>query len=374
MKKIIVMTFCFSLALTACTQGQHQSTSSSEQQKIAHAKNKARTLKAKKKTEIVGKDLPQAMAEMIDKGQSVGMVAVLVDKNKSETIKQGVLKKDSEIKVNEKTQFSLGSISKVFTDLLLADMVVRGQISLDDPIDFYLPEGVAPNFEGQKITLWHLATHTSALPEIPGNYVDPRTKPANPYSQEQMYAFLRNYQLPQAPGTTITHSNFGTSLLGHILEIKSGKPYSQLLAERITTPLGMSQTKIKVDPDAKNIATGHEQLKPLDPVELPEFMAGGKGILSTAEDMMKFLQAQMGVRQSRLSRAIKLSQTLQFDDEKEKVALGWFVEGDIYKHDGSNDGFKSFIGFDKTKQKGIVLLSNSDVEVSRLGEAYLMRG
>src|SRR5205085_8424519 len=109
------------------------------------------------------------------------------------------------------TIFEIGSATKVFTSLLLADMVQRGQVALDDPVAKYLPPTVKmPERHGRSITLVDLATHTSGLPRLPTN-MTPKNQ-ANPYadySVEQLYQFLSNYQLTRDVGSQYEYSNLG---------------------------------------------------------------------------------------------------------------------------------------------------------------------
>jgi serine-type D-Ala-D-Ala carboxypeptidase/endopeptidase len=161
----------------------------------------------------------------------------------------GNMSKSHNIPVNESTIFHIGSITKAFTTLLLADMVKQGIVNLNDPIEKYLPTGVrVPDYKGHKITIEELATHTSGLPEFPSNYgvflpkariLDPNYNPNN-YTAKQLYQALSNFTLTSEPGSKYRYSNFGLGLLGHILSLKAGGiPYEQLVTEKILNVLGM---------------------------------------------------------------------------------------------------------------------------------------
>src|SRR5207244_1074108 len=136
--------------------------------------------------------------------------------------------------------------SKAFTAVLLADMVTRGEVKLDDPVSKYLPETVkVPAYQDRVITLLDLTTQTSGLPRLPSNLKP--ADPGNPYADydvDRLYAFLNGYTLTRAPGAKYEYSNLGVGLLGHALARRAGKSYEELVTERILKPLKMTRTSI----------------------------------------------------------------------------------------------------------------------------------
>jgi len=147
----------------------------------------------------------------------------------------GTLEKGHMGPLNGDTIFEIGSISKVFTSLLLADMVNRKEVALDDPAAKYLPEHVRmPERSGKAITLLDLSTHRSGLPRVPGN-LNPKdpTNPYADYSVDDLYQFLSGYTLPRDPGSEVEYSNLGGGLLGHILAHRAGTDYESLIRSRI---------------------------------------------------------------------------------------------------------------------------------------------
>ena len=150
------------------------------------------------------------------------------------------------------TIFEIGSISKVFTSLVLADMVSRKEVSLNDPAAKYLPEHVRmPERSGKPITLLDLATHSSGLPHVPSNL-------SAGYSVDNLYEFLCGYELPRDPGSEFEYSNLGAGLLGHLLACRAGTDYESLIRTRITRPLGMLNTGLTLSSSMKQrMATGH---------------------------------------------------------------------------------------------------------------------
>ncbi|HWU54850.1 MAG TPA: serine hydrolase, partial [Rhizomicrobium sp.] len=147
-------------------------------------------------------DIGKILAERIDvQKQGVGMVVGVIDPKGRRIISHGALNQGDPRPLNGDSEFEIGSITKVFTSLILADMVKRGEVSLDDPIAKYLPASVKmPSRNGKEITLRDLSTHYSGLPRMPSNFTP--QDPENPYadySVEQMYQFLSGYTLPRDP-------------------------------------------------------------------------------------------------------------------------------------------------------------------------------
>jgi serine-type D-Ala-D-Ala carboxypeptidase/endopeptidase len=296
--------------------------------------------------------------------QALGIVVAIVEPNGRRVVSYGSLANGDPRTLTGDTIFEIGSISKVFTSLLLADMVNRKEVALDDSAAKYLPENVKlPQRNGKSITLLDLSLHSSGLPRLPGN-LNPKD-PSNPYagySLDDLYQFLSSYTLARDPGSEVEYSNLGAGLLGHVLALRAGKDYESLIQSRITQPLGMPDTGIALSPSMKQrMATGHNAL--LAPVANWDFSTlGGAGALrSSANDMLTFLEACLGYKESPLETAMKAMLEVRRPAGKTKfeIALGWNILGEIVCHDGSTGGFRSFIGYDPKARIGVVALSNA---------------
>jgi CubicO group peptidase (beta-lactamase class C family) len=206
----------------------------------------------------------------------------------------GRVEHDRDVKPNADSVYEIGSISKVFTGVLLAILVGDGVVRLDQPVQDLLPDSVTvPAFDGRRITLLDLTTHTAALPRMPTNFA-PRdfTNPYADYSVERMYAFVSAWKLPYAPGTKYLYSNLGAGFLGHALARRAKKSYEDLLVARIAEPLGMKSTRITLtDEMRRRLAAPHDgSLRPGHMWDIPT-LAGAGGIRSTARDMLVFLRS-----------------------------------------------------------------------------------
>jgi len=206
--------------------------------------------------------LREILAERIDKyHQSVGIVVGVIDSTGRRTVSYGKFDTDDKRAVDADTIFEIGSVTKAFTSLLLADMVQRGEVALTDPVAKYLPAAVKmPERNGRQITLEDLATHTSGLPRLPSN-LHPKDS-ANPYadySVEQLYEFLSGYHLTRDIGSQYEYSNLGGGLLGHVLARRAGMDYEKLVRSRICEPLGMRSTGNTLSDEMKTrFAVGHD--------------------------------------------------------------------------------------------------------------------
>ena len=279
-------------------------------------------------------------------------------------------------KPNGDTVYEIGSISKVFTGTLLAQMVLEGKVKLDDPVEKYLPLTVTvPDYEKRKITLQDLATHVSGLPRLPTNFAPKDwTNPYADYTVENLYDFLSNHKLRRKPGETYEYSNLAVGLLGYVLARKNGKEYEQLLIDQICKPLGMDSTRITLSPELQQrlappyTTHGFWKLR----IYLPDrnwdipTLAGAGAIRSTVNDLLKFMSANMGITKTNLKGAFDLAHQERFKkDDILRMGLGCHIfqfediDKPIHWHNGGTGGYRTFLGFIKEKKIGVVMLSNT---------------
>ena len=209
----------------------------------------------------------------------VGIVAGVIDEDGRRIVAHGSLAHEDSRPLDGDTVFEIGSITKVFTTLLLADMVARGEAALDEPVARLLPAGVAvPDRNGQQIRLIDLATHTAGLPRSPTDMPDADwSNPFADYTVERLYAFLAGVRLGRDIGAGFAYSNLGLGLLGHALALRAGADYEALLRRRITGPLGMSDTTIALSAEMKRrFAVPHDHhLEPVPVWDLPAIPGAG---------------------------------------------------------------------------------------------------
>lgn len=260
--------------------------------------------------------------------------------------------------------FEIGSVAKTMTSTLLADLVLQGKASLDDPLSAYLPDGtVVPDFQGQPILLRHVVTHTSGLPALPSRM--PMPNPADPYAAlttDDLLASLADVQLAQAPGTRFEYSNFASMLLSYAVARRAGTDFESLLRERLFMPLGMEGAYITTPPDGVRAAGGHAPNGlPVPAWTLPPEMAGAGGVRATLEDMVRYVQANLAPPASPPGPAIALAQRQVGDDPP--MGMNWMRapvgERTVLAHEGGTGGFSSFVSVDREAGRGVVVLSDT---------------
>jgi serine-type D-Ala-D-Ala carboxypeptidase/endopeptidase len=308
--------------------------------------------------------------------QSPGIVVGIIDPQGQRIISYGQLSTTKTDRIDGNTLFEIGSITKVFTALALMQLSEQKDLRLDDPIAKFLPPTVkTPEFNGKAITLLTLATHTSSLPRLPDNFTPADNQ--NPYADykvDQLYSFLSSYKLPREIGSKYEYSNLGAGLLGHLLSLKADLDYETLISKQITQPLQMQDTRIHLTPDQTNrFATGHDRRNRAVPYwDLPT-LTGAGSLRSSGNDLLKFLAANLDLNPSPINASLQKTHLIQrqIDSPNMAIALGWHVfklkGSEIICHEGGTGGFRSFIGFSKTQRLGIVVLGNSESDVSDLG-------
>jgi D-alanyl-D-alanine-carboxypeptidase/D-alanyl-D-alanine-endopeptidase len=316
------------------------------------------------------------LAERVAGGGPTGIVVGLLDASGARrVIAYGTPGEGVRAPLDGSTVFEIGSITKVFTTAILADMVRKGDVGLDDPVAMYLPADVTvPSREGKPITLGDLATQSSGLPRMPDNFTpaDP-TNPYADYSVAELYAFLSGYTLPRLPGERYEYSNLGMGLLGHALALKAGVSYETLVAERVLGPLGMHDTHITLTPALRaRLATGHDQGgAPAANWDIPT-LAGAGALRSTANDMLAFAAANLDTA-GPLGAALQTAHEprVRTDDPALRVGLAWHIlktpATAIVWHNGGTGGYHAFLGLDPAQHTAVVVLSNSTRSIDDIG-------
>jgi D-alanyl-D-alanine-carboxypeptidase/D-alanyl-D-alanine-endopeptidase len=308
------------------------------------------------------------LATRIDKErQGVGMVVGVLDSSGRRIIAHGARDAGDTRPLDGDTVFEIGSMTKVFTSVLLADAVQRKEVALTDPVNKFLPDAAkVPDRAGKSITLQDLAQHTSALPRLPGNMKPQDMRnPYADYSVDQLYQFLASVQLARDIGAQYEYSNLGAGLLGHVLARRAGMDYEALVRSRILDPLGMKSTSITLSSDQKaRLTPGHNaQLQAVPNWDIPT-LAGAGALRSTTNDMLTFLSAVLGYRKPPLADAFALTtSTRRSAAPGLDIGLGWHIftahGKDVVWHNGGTGGYRTFMGVDPNARVGVVILSNT---------------
>jgi D-alanyl-D-alanine-carboxypeptidase/D-alanyl-D-alanine-endopeptidase len=323
------------------------------------------------------KGLPAEVVETIKKrieeGVTPSIALAIIDSSSIQYFNFGKTAEDGK-EVDENTIYEIGSISKVFTAIILAQQVQNGELELEDEINNFLPDDIkVPVMGDRDITFGNLTDHTSGLPRMPDNF-----NPANPnnpfadYSVDQMYEFISNYQPVRTVGSEYEYSNLAQGLLGHLLALNDNSTYEELMLQSIANPLDMNDTRIELTQRMKeNLALGHSGGKVVENWDIPT-LAGAGAIRSSTSDMAKFISANLGYVNNSFMEAMKLTHKVRHDKAGEmSVAMAWHIKkgenGDVIWHNGGTGGYRTFAGFVKETGKGIVLLSNSSTGADDIG-------
>ncbi len=324
---------------------------------------------------VMDADLAKLSAGELSTATGIGVTIGVAEHGQQRIFSYGAAKRDS--------VFEIGSITKTFTGLVLAQMVQQHQVRLDEPVRALLPKGtVATPAAGPEITLVDLSAQRSGLPRLPDN-MHP-ADPANPYADydvKALYEFVASHGVAMPAKPEFGYSNLGVGLLGQALADRAGMTYEALVKKEVTGPLRMRDTAITLTPAmSKRFLAGHgAKHQPARAWDLAA-LAGAGAIRSTAADMLVYLEAQLhpeslptrGSGAARtLPAAITLSHAIQGDvGGGMHIALNWLHvdETGSYWHNGATGGFSSFALFDPQADFAVIVLVNRSTEDGTLAD------
>lgn len=320
-------------------------------------------------------EIEALLKERVDAGETPGIVVAVHQKGMTTYYNYGYANVASQQRVDSKTLFEIGSITKTFTCICLAQEVEEGKLQLSDPAQKFLPAGAKMPTRGDKqITFEDLASARSGLPRMPSNFTPADDQnPYLDYTDDKLWQFLNDYTLTRDIAVQYEYSNLGMGLLGVLVAKINGKTYRETVSQRILKPLNMQQTFMNTPGRKdKNSATGYSGKEPVKAWTWNDAscMQGAGGLLSNAEDMMKYLLANLNPPKSSLGRAMKNSHQARMNIAGKvpmKIGLGWHIRNNITWHNGGTGGFRTFAGFDPDKKMAVVVLTNSTTGADDLG-------
>lgn len=291
-------------------------------------------------------------------------------------------KADSTLLVDGSTMFELGSATKTFTGVALAQAVLNGRTSLEQPIGDLLPTSLSFSDRVRSIRIGALATHSAGLPNDPPSvsFVS-RVFRKNPFGQvtdRQAFESLAELEAHGTSGSDYRYSNFGFMLLGRLLEEAAGAHYAQLIEEGVAAALGMKNTWVEPPESVlSQLAVGHRIGRAVEhwyAIPLP----GASGVIASLPDMLTYLEAHLHPDTTPLAEALRMAMEPRVQaSETVQVALGWHVytvpdTPRILYHNGSMMGFRSYVGMAPDLGLGVVVLGNSrDPTISSIGRLIM---
>ena len=280
--------------------------------------------------------------------------------------------------VDADTLFELGSVSKVFTATLLAEMAERGELRVDDPIAGFLPPGVhvpSADAAARPITLADLSSHTSGFPRMPTRFA-PRDPfdPFADYGAPALFAEVGALTPARAPGVGFEYSNLGAGLLGELLSRRLGMRYEDVVRARVLEPLALRDTHVSTPRTwAERLASGFDAQGAPAAHWRFDALAGAGAWRSSAKDMVKWLAASISPQAVPLGRAMRTTRQprAETDLPDTRIGLGWLVRQKngrtLVWHNGGTGGFRTWLGFDEARRLGVVVLSSTGLEIDDLG-------
>jgi len=262
--------------------------------------------------------------------------------------------------------FEIGSITKTFTGLALAQLVAQGKVRLDEPVRELLPPDTVDQPAGREITLLDLATHRAGLPESPNNlHSTDKSNPFAGYETADLYAFMQWWGVAKRDHTSFSYSNLGFGLLAQALENRTGMDYASLI-RGITEPLGMRDTVVQLSPEQRRrLMQGYTASRsPVGAMDMGA-LEGAGAIRSTAGDMLRYLAANLHPEASGLQSPIEATHKLRTEITPGwNLALPWFYDIDTgtYFHDGVMAGNTSNIFFNPRGDYAGVVLVNTGAD------------
>lgn len=319
-----------------------------------------------------------AADEFMTDARPVGMAIGYVDENTSFVLGFGTIRAGQDLKPTKETIFEIGSVTKTFTATVLSDLVERGELELDQPVEEIFEGRLSvPTFGDRKITLLDLATHTSGLPRVPGDllpitgYFRLPQDPYKDYTTSRTAAWLKSHKLRRAPGAKVEYSNLGVGLLGYALATRTSSTCEEMFLRSICGPLGLRDTVITLSPTQQTrAATGYAAPGRKNSYwTMHDNFAGAGALRSTVPDMLRYLEANIGLTSTPLSAAMKAAHRPRCAmDATSSMGLTWMttvhpgVPGGITWHNGGTGGFSSLIAFSQEARCGVVVLCNTSTD------------
>jgi CubicO group peptidase (beta-lactamase class C family) len=333
----------------------------------------------------VEEEVSRLTQPLIDSGEAFGMVvAVLTPDGATHTFGYGRSSRSQGSRpLAGDTIFQVGSLSKVLIATVLAQLVEDGQLHYEDTVRSILPAAVKLPTRVGELTLYELVTHTGGLPRQPAGpsqmayFIAYLFSGRNLYGyidKDYLYGYLGRCHLKPRGERAYVYSNIGAGLLAHLIELKTGRSLPDLIQEKVCRPLNLHDTVYVLDAEQKTrLAVGHvgdqpkfvRRGRPVPPWDMGEIMGASGGLYSTANDLMVFAQANLGLLGHPLEPLLAATHQTQIRTPAEDVAYGWLIsrfdEGKstiLYKH-GMVSGYNAYVGLDPDTRIAVIVLCNT---------------
>jgi CubicO group peptidase (beta-lactamase class C family) len=338
-----------------------------------------KTVTDNKLSDEMDKKIDAILQPFMFKSQTVGLSIGILKDGKTSFYNYGETKKGNGKIPSSKNLYEIGSVTKTFTGILLAKAVIEKKISLNDPVNKYLPKDIPViKFGNDTLKIIHLSNHTSGLPPLPDN-LDLNNNLSNPYKNydaTKLFAFLKTAKLTQKPGAKFEYCNLSVGLLGTILETVNKMPFEKMVTSFICAKAGMNATKqLLTKKDSVLFMQGYDgNISAQGEWDFKTLAAAGC-LRSNAEDMLKYAAINLNSKDIAFQKAIELSHQPTFEEANQKIGLNWFIQNwegkSVLFHGGETGGYKSFLAINPKTKNAVVILSNTAVSNDEIGVAIL---
>ena len=319
--------------------------------------------------------------------------SIIIDKKVVWTNGYGYADKENKIPFTPSTIMNIASISKTFTGVCIMKAVEEGKVSLDEDINNYLPfKVINPNYPDDKITLRHLATHTSGLTDRHPFYGD-STYYYGGRKPEALGAFLKNYFvqggkhyskdnfLNAKPGTSRDYSNIGAGLAGYIIEVRTGKTLNEYAKKHIFKPLKMQNSgwalyEIDITKHTKLYEKKGDSIVPIQLYDMTTYPDGG--IRTSVDELTKFFISLINdgkYKKTRILQTETVKEMLRFQhtetNKPQNVNIKKLNQGIFWAtklgatrigHNGSDQGVRTFMLSDLNKELAVIVFFNTKLD------------
>ena len=312
---------------------------------------------------VAAAEIPQDVKSEIDlrvkHELNPSIVVGLFENGESFFYTQGMINKDSTNPVDTNSVYEIGSITKTFTSLLLAQMAQSEKLKLDDAVQNYWSEPFSlEDSENQAVTFKHLATHTSGLPRLPNNFKLFARDPYADYDREDLVQAVNSTTVNTA-GSTYDYSNFAVGLLGETLSVIANQSFNNLVETNIIKPLALDHTfmQLKQVPD-ELLVQGYDGNQAAVAWTF-KALAGAGSIRSSIKDLLAYGVAHITTNHP-LKESMDLTMMPHYETGGLSVGLGWHLNDGIIWHNGGTGGFKSIIMVDPENNRVAAGMTNND--------------
>jgi CubicO group peptidase (beta-lactamase class C family) len=375
------------------------------------------------------KDFSKAMIaakKYVQRNANKALVIGIVQDGETKILSFGQLTKNQKTKPDGNTIFEIGAVSGVFTTSLMKLEAQKDRFVMENRIQDYFSDDIkVPNYKHYVcteieynnpmtveemdreiischpdplradacITFCHLASHTAGFKNNPKglfswNPIKNAKQKKDPYqglTKLELYESMKKMELPNPPGVAFRFSNWGVAVLGNLVADIANMPYESLLEKEILTPLALYDTRIELsDEQNDRFVKGHDRKGRATTHWHFQAMAPALGLKSSANDLLKFVQANIYTDNKDLENAFAHIQGAQINLKEKKLGrftqmgYGWFTSTlneasnlSVHWINGGTGGYRAFCGFIKDNKTGVVVLSNAANDVDEIGFLFL---